>query len=362
MHVERSEKSSPAVKFEEVSKFFGGHIGVADISFAIAEGETVSLLGPSGCGKTTTLRMVAGFERPDGGTISIGGQNVTDTPPEQRHVGIVFQNYALFPHFTVAENIAYGLKYRRYPKADIPARVSEVLNLVQLPHLAKRRPSQLSGGQQQRVALARALAFKPRVLLLDEPLSALDAKLRDELRSELKSTLKQVGTTTIIVTHDQDEAMSLSDRLFVMNAGRIVQQGRPDTVYAKPQTAFVAEFMGRINWLHGTIGEDNTRFVADSGLTIPLGDSKSITGPARLGIRPEHLSIEKPGAPCPEGYVSLAGKVTDVEHLGSIYRIWVTLASGERLGTVVTAAPEEDRRPGADVGLFFSTLQAHLFS
>ena len=243
----------PVIKFDGVGKSFGAFTAVDGISFSAAAGETVALLGPSGCGKTTTLRLIAGFEEPDKGTIEISGESMAGKRPYERNVGLLFQHYALFPHMTVQENIAYGLKHRGWPKAEIADRVAEMLRLVQLESFADRRPRQMSGGQQQRVALARVLATKPKLVLLDEPLSALDAKLREELRVELKQILTAVGSTTIVVTHDQDEAMSLADRIIVMNRGRIEQQGAPDEIYSRPATSFVATFIGRTNWFHGTI-------------------------------------------------------------------------------------------------------------
>ena len=284
------------IRFDTVTKRFGSLAAVDGISFSAEAGETVALLGPSGCGKTTTLRLIAGFEDPDQGRIEIAGDSMIGKRPYERNVGLLFQHYALFPHMSVAENIAYGLKHRRWPKADIAARVAEMLRLVQLDGFGSRRPQQLSGGQQQRVALARVLATKPRLVLLDEPLSALDAKLREELRVELKQILTATGSTTIVVTHDQDEAMGLADRIIVMNKGRIDQQGAPDEVYTKPANRFVASFMGRSNWLDGTIKDTHhgsfANVVMDSGLLLTIGNPAIAddTG-VSVGIRPERITL-----------------------------------------------------------------------
>jgi len=242
------------LELQHTTKRFGSIIAVDDVSFKVRGGQIISLLGPSGCGKTTTLRLIAGFETPESGSILIFGKDVKGTRPYERNVGLLFQDYALFPHMTVEENIRFGMHHRKMEKKLIPKRMSEMLDLVNLNGLQKRRPGQLSGGQQQRVALARALAIRPEVMLLDEPLSALDAKLRQELRVELKAILSAVNTTTIVVTHDQVEAMSLAERVIVMNRGKIIQQGTPTEIYANPQNKFVAEFIGRSNWFRGRLG------------------------------------------------------------------------------------------------------------
>src|SRR4029077_10294230 len=245
--------SPPVIEFREVAKRFGQVAAVDGVTFTVAPGETVSLLGPSGCGKTTTLRLISGFEEPDEGSIDIEGVSMIGKRPYERNVGLLFQHYALFPHMTVAENVAYGLKHRGWPKAEIAGRVGEMLRLVQLQGFEPRRPGQLSGGQQQRVALARVLATRPQLVLLDEPLSALDAKLREELRLELKQILPAVGSTTTVATHYKAQAQSPPDRIIIMNRGRIEQQGPPDEIYMQPRSAFVAAFIGRTNWFHGRI-------------------------------------------------------------------------------------------------------------
>jgi ABC-type Fe3+/spermidine/putrescine transport system ATPase subunit len=314
---------TPVIEFRNVVKRFGTMTAVDRVTFDVAAGETISLLGPSGCGKTTTLRLISGFEEPDEGSIEIAGESMIGKRPYERNVGLLFQHYALFPHMTVAENVAYGLKHRGHPKADIANRVKEMLRLVQLQGFEGRRPGQMSGGQQQRVALARVLATKPKLVLLDEPLSALDAKLREELRLELKQILSAVGSTTIVVTHDQDEAMSLADRIIVMNRGRIEQQGTPDEIYARPRTPFVAAFIGRANWFHGRISAASRNgfceLTTDAGtvLTIPGAD---IAAGEKLSacVRPERIAaMGSEAAAGKSGENRLPGEVVDVVNLGA---------------------------------------------
>ena len=243
------------LSLRKVNKYFKDIHAVKEISFEVGEGEFVSLLGPSGCGKTTTLRMIAGFEEVSSGAVHIAGQDVTTTPPFRRNTGMVFQNYALFPHMTVADNIAFGLRMRKFPKAEIADHVRQTLALIQLDGYEERYPQQLSGGQQQRVALARALAIEPAVLLLDEPLSNLDAKLREEMRIEIRRIQRKVGITSLFVTHDQEEALTLSDRIIVMNEGHIIENGTPLEIYSAPNSAFAASFIGHSNSFQGTILE-----------------------------------------------------------------------------------------------------------
>jgi putative spermidine/putrescine transport system ATP-binding protein/putrescine transport system ATP-binding protein len=316
------------VELQSVTKRFGATTAVDGVSFAIGDGETVALLGPSGCGKTTILRLIAGFETPEAGTLRIEGADMTRRRPYERNVGLLFQHYALFPHMTVAENVAYGLRHRGFPKADIPARVAEMLALVKLPALAARHPGQLSGGQQQRVALARALATRPGVVLLDEPLSALDAKLRQELRAEVKEVLAAVGSTAIVVTHDQEEAMSLGERVFIMSHGRIVQQGTPDDIYARPASRFVAEFMGRSNWFAGALVAP-TRFRTDDGLLLDIAPWHADGAGHTLCLRPESIDVLPAGAG--GGPNRLPGTVVEVVLLGAARQITVELAGGQRL-------------------------------
>jgi putative spermidine/putrescine transport system ATP-binding protein/putrescine transport system ATP-binding protein len=319
-----------AIDFRGVTKLYGAVTAIAGVSFTVEAGETIALLGPSGCGKTTILRLIAGFEQPDEGTITIGGRVMGGLKPYERNVGLVFQNYALFPHMTVAQNVAYGLRHRGHPMSDIPARVAAMLDLVRLSEFGGRRPDQLSGGQQQRVALARALATSPSLLLLDEPLSALDAKLRHDLRTELKQMLAAAGSTVIVVTHDQEEAMSLGERVFVMSRGSILQTGTPNDVYWRPNSRFVAEFMGRANWLAGEIGRDDAgvaTFRSRFGWSLPVVGADVASGPAALCIRPESVELTETDA---RGG-ALSGRVVDVVPLGPVRQIILELAGGERL-------------------------------
>ena len=346
------------IRFDTVAKSFGSLAAVDGISFSAAAGETVALLGPSGCGKTTTLRLIAGFEEPDSGSIEIAGESMIGKRPYERNVGLLFQHYALFPHMTVAENIAYGLKHRHWPKAEIAARVTEMLRLVQLDGFGDRPPQHLSGGQQQRVALARVLATKPRLVLLDEPLSALDAKLREELRVELKQILTATGSTTIVVTHDQDEAMGLADRIIVMNKGGIEQQGAPDEIYAKPASRFVASFMGRSNWLDGTVKDTHrgsfANVVLESGLILNIANPGIPDDTAvSVGIRPERISL---GLPADEDRVTGAnqfdGQIAGATHMGAEIHYRITSAAGP-LMVVRPNSGERQFAPGETVRIGF---------
>jgi putative spermidine/putrescine transport system ATP-binding protein len=315
--------AEPVIVFRNVIKRFGSTAAVDNVTFTVAAGETVSLLGPSGCGKTTTLRLVSGFEEPDAGTIEIAGESMAGKRPYERNVGLLFQHYALFPHMTVAENVAYGLKHRHWPKTEIGNRVSEMLRLVRLQGFENRRPGQLSGGQQQRVALARVLATKPKLVLLDEPLSALDAKLRQELGLELKQILTAVGSTTIVVTHDQDEAMSLADRIIVMNHGRIEQLGAPDEIYMRPRTAFVASFIGRTNWFQGRTTSTSSdvwwRLVTNAGTTLSVKNpGLEPASEWRVCIRPERIAVKHPQIKSAKlGENVLNGEVIGIINMGA---------------------------------------------
>ncbi|MGB4828248.1 MAG: ABC transporter ATP-binding protein [Paracoccaceae bacterium] len=326
--------SQTVISFDNVRKSFGTVAAVDGISFSAEAGETVALLGPSGCGKTTTLRLIAGFEDPDTGHIEIGAESVIGKRPFERNVGLLFQHYALFPHMSVGENVAYGLKHRNWPKSEIAARVAEMLRLVQLDGYGDRRPRQLSGGQQQRVALARVLATKPKLVLLDEPLSALDAKLREELGAELKQILTSVGSTTLVVTHDQDEAMSLADRIIVMNRGRIDQQGAPSEIYSRPETRFVASFMGRSTWLDGTLKHSRNdglvNVVMPSG-TVLSAMAKGISDdtPVSVGVRPERISIAAAADKRPElGANQFPGEVVEARYMGAEVHYVIRCAFG----------------------------------
>ncbi|WP_375452515.1 ABC transporter ATP-binding protein [uncultured Devosia sp.] len=307
-----------------VNKNFGSNAVVKGFNLAVERGEFISFLGPSGCGKTTVLRMIAGFETPSSGTITIDGADVTNLPPNKRKIGMVFQAYALFPNLDVFGNVAFGLKVAGVPKPEIESRVAEMLKLIGLPHLADRYPYQLSGGQQQRVALARALAPKPQVLLLDEPLSALDAKIRVSLREEIRAIQLDLGITTVFVTHDQEEALSISDRVVVMNAGNIDQLGRPHDIYNKPATRFVASFVGQLNNIEGTVVDPTTKTVSIDGqpIIVPnLPANTAVGSSSMLTLRPEVLSV----GPRDGNDITLAGTISDVTFLGSVIRLRVSL-------------------------------------
>jgi putative spermidine/putrescine transport system ATP-binding protein len=304
-----------------VSKVFGQTTAVENFNLAAERGEFVSFLGPSGCGKTTTLRMIAGFELPTAGSIDIDGADITYRPPNQRKVGMVFQSYALFPNMTVADNIGFGLRIRKRPREQIVKRVDELLSLIHLEGRGGSYPFELSGGQQQRVALARALAIEPAVLLLDEPLSALDAKIRVALRTEIRSIQRTLGITTVYVTHDQEEALELSDRVVVMSEGRIEQIGTPFEIYNFPATNFVASFVGTLNSIRATVVDPATGRVSVGGQELRV--SRPLDEPAgamiTFALRPEIISIDE----VPEGTNSIAGTLEDIVFLGSIVRLRV---------------------------------------
>ncbi len=309
-----------------VQKRFGPTVAVEDFHLSAERGEFVSFLGPSGCGKTTTLRMIAGFEVPTAGTIVLDGTDITYRPPNRRNVGMVFQSYALFPNMSVGDNVGFGLKVRKRPADQIRKRVGELLELVHLGDKAARYPYQLSGGQQQRVALARALAFEPQVLLLDEPLSALDAKIRVTLRHEIRAIQRQLGITTVYVTHDQEEALSLSDRVVVMSDGRIEQIGTPFEVYNFPSTGFVASFVGTLNVLPTAVVDPSAGRLSVSGQEIRISRAVSARpgDMISLALRPEMVSL----GDGPAGSNVLRGSVADVSFLGSIVRIRIRIGAG----------------------------------
>ncbi|GIX13342.1 MAG: ABC transporter ATP-binding protein [Paracoccaceae bacterium] len=299
-----------------LEKSFGANRVVRDFTLGVEQGEFVSLLGPSGCGKTTVLRMVAGFEQPSAGSIRIDGQDVTQLRPNQRNIGMVFQAYALFPNLTVAQNVAFGLRVKGMSRREMRARVEEMLALIGLPDLGGRYPFQLSGGQQQRVALARALAPQPRVLLLDEPLSALDAKIRVALREEIRAIQQRLGITTIFVTHDQEEAMALSDRIVVMSGGAAEQVGTPFEIYNRPATRFVAEFVGTLNILPTTVEDAAAGRVRLAGQPVAL-DRPLPAGPVSLAIRPEAVRLGR----APGHDVVLPARIAEVHFLGAVIRL-----------------------------------------
>ena len=315
------------VELEGVRKTYGEFVAVDRMDLAVDQGDFVVILGPSGCGKTTTLRLIAGFAEVTAGEIRIGQRNVTAEPPHKRNIGIVFQNYALFPHLTVFENVAFGLRRRRKPVGEIRRKVAEALRLVKLEAFGDRYPRQLSGGQQQRVAIARALAIEPDVLLLDEPLSNLDAKLRQEVRQEIRRLQRYLGITTLLVTHDQDEAMSLGDRLVVMDHGRIQQIGTPKALYENPANEFVATFIGVANLLDGRSDPARGVFVTSSGLEIAC--TALVPDARRLMIRPERVEILE--ARPADGANVFGGVVEEVTYLGASREVTVRLERGDRL-------------------------------
>ena len=310
-----------------------GFLAVDHIDLEVREGEFFSLLGPSGCGKTTTLRMIGGFEQPTSGTIELQGKDVTWLPPYQRNVNTVFQNYALFPHLTIYENVAFGLRRKKVADSEVKSRVTEMLKLVELPGYEHRRPNQISGGQAQRVALARALVNRPAVLLLDEPLGALDLKLRKQMQVELKRIQQEVGITFIYVTHDQEEAMTMSDRIAVMNKGRYEQLGDPEILYEKPQTRFVAGFLGVSNLLRATRdgGEEGyagLRLEDGTAVRVPTALLDGTSGTIALGVRPEKIRLSETTVDVPAGSNRLAGTIDHASYLGVSTQYIVKLADG----------------------------------
>ena len=332
--------ADPFLKIEHVRKSFGQTTVVQDFNLAVERGEFISFLGPSGCGKTPVLRMVAGFEEPSDGKIVIGDKDLTHLKPNQRNIGMVFQAYALFPNMTVAGNIGFGLRVAGKSRADIDKRVGEMLDLIKLREFGERYPYQLSGGQQQRVALARALAPAPKLLLLDEPLSALDAKVRVSLRDEIRQIQKDLGITTVFVTHDQEVALSISDRIVVMYGGRAEQVGAPFEIYNKPATRFVASFVGTLNMFNGTVADAKAGTVTIDGQTLELGRDltpRAAGSAVTLALRPEAAAIGGPGS------LSLKGRIADVSFLGSVIRIRADIGSNrisfDRFNSSTTPPP-----------------------
>src|SRR3954454_23864227 len=342
------------IQLEELTKAFGEHVAVAGIDVEMPAGEFFTLLGPSGCGKTTTLRMIAGFEQPTSGRIMLDGNDVARVPPQRRNVNTVFQSYALFPHLDVAKNVAFGLKYRKVDKSERAKRVAEALELVNLSEFAQRKADQLSGGQQQRVALARALVLQPRVLLLGEPLGALDAKLRKNLQVELKTLQAELGITFVFVTHDQEEALTMSDRIAVMNKGRIEQAASPRTIYEEPATEFVAEFLGVSNLLDAeAVGREGGACavrIGDRVFRCGQGELDAV-GDVKVMIRPERIVIE-PHAEA--GDERLPGIVERSVFLGGAHEVRVRVLGGELMRVTVSndgSPPPVSLEPGAAVSL-----------
>ena len=340
---------SGKVRLEELSKRFGDVDAVRRLDLEIEEGEFFSLLGPSGCGKTTTLRLVAGFEQPTTGRVVIGDRDITQTPPHKRPVNTVFQNYALFPHLNVRDNVAFGLRYKDVSRSDGRRLAEEALGLVQLERLARRKPAQLSGGEQQRVALARALVLNPSVLLLDEPLGALDAKLRRALQIELKSIQEHVGITFVYVTHDQEEALTMSDRIAVMSEGLVQQVGTPREIYEEPETTFVADFLGVSNLMSGQADGRGRVRIGEVELAAGRGDVEA-AGEVQVTIRPERVRLESLGT---AGENRLQGVVNRVVYLGPTTQVLIELAHGDTLQASVQGGGEAYRE-GSPVTVFLS--------
>ena len=352
------------VQISGISKQFGAHTALHGIDMSIKSGEFVSLLGPSGCGKTTLLRIISGFEEATSGTVQIHGMDVTNTPPHLRNTNIVFQRGALFPHMNVAENIGYSLKLRKLSRAQIASRVEEMLVLVKLEGLASRGPSELSGGQVQRVALARALASEPSVLLLDEPLSALDLKLRQHMQLELRTIQRQLGATFIYVTHDQTEALVMSDRIAVMNEGRIVQVGSPREIYANPATEFASDFIGETNLFQGIVEQIDDGLVhvkmGTGRMFVGRGADLNIGQAATLSVRPESIRVNASAA-SDDSKSRLSGSILDVIFLGSRTRLQIEIAGGK---VVLADLDDEDSIElsiGSKVELSWQSHQANVW-
>jgi spermidine/putrescine transport system ATP-binding protein len=348
-HEVQTGADTPSVRLERVTKRFGDFTAVREMDLGIPRGEFFTMLGPSGCGKTTTLRMIAGFEDPSDGRVLLSGEDVTDLPAFRRPTNTVFQSYALFPHRSVEKNVAFGLERRKVDRDEIRRRVGEELERVGLAAEAKRRPAQLSGGQQQRVALARALVNRPEVLLLDEPLGALDLKLRKQLQVELKRIQRDVGITFVYVTHDQEEALTMSDRIAVMNKGVVEQVADPETVYERPGTTFVAGFIGVSNLMPGEVVSSNgagTQMRLDAGPTVKALDSGGVSAGERAHavVRPEKLELHQADGSAEGGRPSVEGQVESSLYLGTATQMVVKLGDGTRMTVLVPNADAEARR------------------
>jgi spermidine/putrescine transport system ATP-binding protein len=362
-----SGSSELDVRLDRVTKRFGNVVAVDGIALDIRRGEFFSLLGPSGCGKTTTLRMIGGFEQPDEGVIELGGTNVAGLPPHRRDVNTVFQSYALFPHLNVADNVAYGLKRKKVERGEIQGRVKRILELVDLPGFEARRTSQLSGGQQQRVALARALVNEPQVLLLDEPLGALDLKLRKQMQIELKGIQHEIKVTFIYVTHDQEEAMTMSDRIAVMRSGRVEQVGPPEAVYERPATEFVAAFLGASNLLEGTVeGRDElfgtVALTSGEKVRVPSEALNGAAGKIKLGVRPEkiHLRSRDEAGGGTDNVIEGTVHVATFVGVSNVYS--VKTRSGQTMTVYAqNLGTSEDRPPSAGENIALTWHPEHTF-
>jgi ABC-type Fe3+/spermidine/putrescine transport system ATPase subunit len=349
------------IRLRSVDRTFGTVRAVVDISLEVGDGELFTLLGPSGCGKTTLLRMVAGFCELDRGSIHFGAKRVDTLPPHRRNTGMVFQNYAIFPNLTVAGNVAYGLKARRVPAGEIDKRVGRALQLVQLDGHRERWPHELSGGQLQRVAIARSLVIEPEVLLLDEPLSNLDARLRVEMRAEIRQLQKSLGITALYVTHDQEEALAISDRIAVMRGGRIEQVGPPDEIYRRPATPFVAEFVGTTNLLCGPVTCRDGRFVEVAIADQTFRLEGAVGGEqVSFSLRPESIRLLTPNASAPEGWPRLEGRLARVEFLGAMSRAEISFADGALLHLAAIELPR-GVAAGASVAVTYDPAQVTIF-
>ncbi len=344
----------PLLAVERASKRFGPIVALDDVSLDIAPGEFFALLGPSGCGKTTLMRVIAGFETPDSGRLSLEGRDLAGLPPHRRPVNMMFQSYALFPHLNVFENIAFGLRRKGLAREALKRRVQELLEIVQLPDFGARRIDQISGGQKQRVALARALAPGPKLLLLDEPLAALDRKLREETQLQLKQIQRKLNTAFVIVTHDQDEALALADRIAVMRAGRIEQIGTPPDVYSRPQNRFVADFIGATNMIEGHVSHaDGAWFVAPFGRIARAGCALRDGARAALSVRPEEIRLARDGD-------GLPGRVAQASFRGETTRLWIALDAGGSLR--VTCGPDAGFAQGDGVRVTIPPQAGALFA